>query len=191
MPDGLYPFRNEKINNGQTVYILTGVEYGHDGIKNLQHFVPFAQNEWELEQTAGTPTLTRPFDAATSRITARITDVGGTDQGKIRKRFILPSDFGSFPTGSLVLMSRRSASAPTHFKATLLKGGVADPGVSGAAIQASVGLTYELKTLTPTATYFPGDFVTLELDSLTSVAAQFNEVADLELLYTTGRGNVA
>ena len=191
MPPALRPFRHEEINNGEVVYLLTDVEYGHDGIKNLQHYVPFAQNEWFLEQTVGTPTLTFPFDSATSRITSRITSTGVTDQGKIRKRFILPQDFGNFPTGGLVFVVKRSASAPTSFKVTLLKGGSPDSVVNAVNVQATAGLTFELKTLSPGDTYFPGDFLTLEFDSLFNAASQFNEVVDIEILYITARGNVA
>ncbi len=190
MPKGLRPFRHEEIFSGEFLWLLTQVEMGHDGFKNLQHFVPLPQSEWALEQTVGTPTLTFPFDAVTSRVTSRITAVGATDQGKIRKRFILPNDFGSFPAGALVFLTRRSASAPTSFNLSLLTGGRADSAGSAVDFLATAGLTYELKTLSPADSYFPGDFLTLEIDSLFSGAGQFNEVVDIELLYTTARGNV-
>lgn len=190
MPPALRPFRHEEIESGEFVWLLTGVVMGHDGFSGLQHFVPGVEADYSLEQTVGTPTLTRPFDAVTSRLPSRITSVGATDQGKIRRRFILPNDFGGFPADSLIFLTRRSASAPTSFKVSLLRGGAADPGVNAVSVQASAATTYELKTLSPTGTYFPGDFLTLEFDSLFNAGAQFNEVADIELLYTTSRGNV-
>ena len=68
--------------------------------------------------------------------------------------------------------------------------GTPDPGVNGVDVQATAALTFELFTLTPTATYFPGDFVTLELECETDANAEFNEVADIEIEYKTARGNV-
>ncbi len=191
MPDGLYPYRNEIINNGQTVYKLTGVVYGDDGITNLQHFIPIGESGYDDFPGGASVTITRVFDGGISRLSTRVTSTaGGAQNATVRKAFIIPNDFGSFPTGALVLKSRRSSSAPTHLQLTVEKGGTADPSIGGVDIQAVAGLTWEVKTITPTAVYFPGDHVVIAVESQTNANAQFNEVAELELLYTTARGNV-
>ena len=190
MPKALRPFRHEEIFSGEFVWLLTQVEMGHDGFKNLIHFVPLAQNDWQLFQSGSGHILTNEFDPATSRDLARQTaTVAAARTSFLRKRIILPQDFGQFDTGAIVFITRRSASAPTSYQATLLKGGVADPGINGVNVQAAT-TAFELKTLTPTATYFPGDLVTLELECITGGNLQFNEIGDLEIQYRTARGNV-
>ena len=136
MPKAILPFRTEEIFAGFFHYTLTDVFYGHDGISGLKHFVPFAQSEWHHFTTQGHQ-LTHVHDSVTSRISARIESVQAAARTSIiRKRVILPTDFGSWVASGLRFIVFRGASAPVSFNVSLFKDGVVDPGISGVDIQA-------------------------------------------------------
>ena len=182
--------REDELAKGGWLFTSTGVAYWHDGIKNLRQFIPIAQSDWVKEDTAGTSTLDFPYDGATSRITARITPTAfGTH--KIRKRILLPRDFGAWaPTSPITVVTKRSA-VDTSLLATLFHGGAADAGVNGVSVDPSVAATYQTFTLTPTdVTYNPGDLVTFEIAYIAAANGRTIEACDLMLSYKTNRGNI-
>lgn len=188
----LRPIRHEEIQAGEFVYLLTDVEYGHDGIKNLRHYIPFEQTQWHFYQAVSGHVMDTVFDTVPHRLTTRVTAVnGGVRLSKIRKTFILPDDFGRFPTDALIFKVRRSVSSPTIFLATLYHGSAIDPAINGVTIFPTVATPdYELKLLTPADAYYAGDFATLELDVATNATGQWLEISDIELAYKTARGNI-
>jgi hypothetical protein len=188
----LRPIRHEEIQAGEFVYLLTDVQFGHDGIKNLRHYIPLEQTQWHFYQAVSGHVMDTVFDAVPHRLTTRVTAVnGGAKQSKIRKTFILPDDFGRFPADALIFKVRRSAATPVSFLATLYHGSVTDPAINGISIFPTIATPdYELKLLTPSHTYYPGDFATLELESNTNATGQWLEISDIELAYKTARGNI-
>lgn len=192
MPKAILPTRNEEIFGGFFHYTLTDVFYGHDGIENLKHFVPFAQNEWHLFQAGTSHQFFSIFDDVTSRIMARQEALvaAASRLSTIRKRIILPTDFGSFVVDGLRVIADSSVAQPDAYTISLVKSGTVDPGVSAASILVAAGGTPQLFELTPTAIYSPGDFVTLEIKMTSSGAGDFGEIGDIELEYLNKRGNV-
>lgn len=180
---------DSEISAGGFKFITSGVWFWHDGFKNLRHYVPFAQNDWALEDTGGTSALDYPFDSGTGRISARITPTAFATH-KIRKRILLPRDFGAFaPTLPITIVTRRSA-AVTSVKASLFNAATVDPGVNGVDVSPAVSATWETFTLTPSGAYFPGDLVTFQIEYVAAANGRTVEAADLTLSYKTNRGNV-
>lgn len=181
--------REDEIAAGGFKFTTTDVYYWHDGIKNLRHQVPFAQNDWAKEDASGTSAMDFPFDSGTGRISARVTpSVAGTHN--LRKRIILPRDFGTFaPTTPISVVMKRSA-ANTSLKAYLFNGATVDPGINGVSVDPSVSATWETFQLTPTGTYVPENFLTFVIEYVCALATRTVEVADLQLGYKTNRGNI-
>lgn len=190
MPRARRHARHDEMENGEFVFLATGVEYGHDGILNLRHYVPFSQETWIHDGTAN-HAQTAPYDAVTSRLTNRVTaSLGGAITSRTRKRIVLPRDFGSFPASGVSVIVRSSASIPTDVQLSLYMDGVADSSLIAYSIKPTVGLTYEEKFASIGDTYSPGDVVTLELAVTTANNAEYAEVGDIEIAYLSGRGNV-
>ena len=169
--------------------LSSDVWYWHDGIKNFRHFIPFAQNDWAKEDAAGTSALSFPFDSGTGRISAEINpSVIGTHL--IRKRIIAPRDFGIFaPTDPIVIVTKRSG-AVTSVKATLFNGATMDPTVNGVDVSPAVSGTWETHILFPTGVYNPGDFMTFQIEYISSTIGVTVDTADLAMAYKTNRGNI-
>ena len=192
MPNALRPVRHEEIQAGEFVWVATGVELGHDGFKNLLYNVIFAQGGWTLFQSVVHHQLVEVFDTVTSRISARqeALDSVASVTSTIRKRILLPPDFGFFPAVALKLITKVSDPVPDAYTISIVKNGVVDPGVSAVSIKPVLGDTFEFFEFSPTGEYFPGDLVTLEVKLETSLATHFGEIADVELEFKTARGNV-
>lgn len=192
MAKAFRPIRHEEIQAGEFVFLSTEVEFGHDGIKNLRHYIPFEQTQWHFYQAASGHTMDTIFDTVPHRLATRITAVnGGIRQSKIRKTFIIPDDFGYFPSDALIFKVRRSVSSPSIFLATLYHGSATDSAINGVTIFPTVATPdYQLKLLTPADTYYAGDFATLEIDAATNTTGQWLEISDIEFAYKTARGNI-
>lgn len=190
MPRAIRHARHDESECGEIVYLRTAVEYGDDGIKGLRHFVPIEQGNWLHDGTAN-HALSRVYDAGTSRIMDRITaSAGGAITSKMRKRLLLPYDFGQFFSFSLSLIVRGNAGTlPTSFKLTLLNAAAADATINGLSIKPTVGNTFELKTTMPGTVYVRGVFLTLEFELVTANNGEWGEIGDLFLAYQSGRGN--
>lgn len=188
----LRPIRHEEIQAGEFEWLLTDVEMGHDGFKNLRHYAPFDQTNWHFYQAGPGHMFEVVYDTVPNRLCARVTSVnGGNRQSKIRKRILLPDDFGYFPVDALVFKTRRASGGPLSFNAYLYNGMATDPSVNGVDVKPAVITPwYEMKLLTPTGFYFPGDFLTLELELNTVAVGHWCEIADIELAYKTARGNI-
>lgn len=190
MPPARLPNRHEEIQNGEFVFLQHGVEYGDDGVKNLKHFVPMAQNEWHHFLSATHHRLVRVHETVTSRIMTRmIACEGGAKTSKMMRRILLPKDFGSFPVSGLSVISRRSSNV-TSFSVTLWKSGVADLTIDNISIFPISENTFEAFSFTPAASYSPGDFASIEIKIQTSGRGAWAEVGDISLAYVTARGNV-
>lgn len=181
--------RDDEISAGGFRFIISDVWFWHDGFKNLRHYVPFAQNDWAKEDASGVSILSFPFDSGTGRIAGEINPATfGTH--KIRKRIILPRDFGAFaPTQPITLITKRSA-AVTSLVASLYNAATVDPGVNAVDVSPSVSATWETFTLTPSGAYNPGDFITFEIVYVAAANGRTVDIADLQLSYKTNRGNV-
>jgi hypothetical protein len=181
--------RCDEIAKGGFHFTSSDVFVWHDGIKNLRHFVPFAQNDWAKHDDSGASTLSFPFDSGTGRISAEL-NPSSAGVHKIRKRILLPRDFGAFaPTVPMEIVVQRSG-AVTAIKATLWLGATADPGINGVAIDPAVASTWESFILIPTGSYNPGDFVTFEVEYDASTNGVTVDIADLSFAYKTNRGNI-
>lgn len=181
--------RDDEISAGGWRFITSDVWFWHDGLKNLRHYVPFGQNDWAKEDASGTSALAIPFDSGTGRVSAQVNPIA-TGTHKIRKRIILPRDFGIFAaTEPITVVVKRSGSV-TSIKATLYLGGSADAGVNGVSVSPAASATWETFTLTPSGAYNPGDFVTFEIEYVSTTAGVTVDVADLQFSYKTNRGNV-
>lgn len=186
MPKAILPTRNEKMFAGEFTYTLTGVQMGHDGIKNLVHWIPFAQNDWKLFQSGSGHKLDFVHDSVTSRVKARQESTNAAlHTSIIRARVALPKDFGSFV--AVRMLSFRGASSPTLYNFKLIKNGVAETALNLIPTAAS---TYELKELVPVNAYFPDEFVVFEITLTTAAINVFGDVSDIEVEYKTARGNV-
>jgi hypothetical protein len=175
------------LDHGHVRYQLTGVEYGHDGIKGLRHIVDLSTVKWTGENTSGTFSFAYAFDGGTSRIPILVT-CAATGVAKLRTRFQLPPDFGSFPADGVNIFARRNA-AITHLKATLLKAGAADSTINGVSINPASASVWEAFPLTPGDVYSPGDWLTLEIEFSADTIADAVEIADVTIEYVSGRGN--
>lgn len=181
--------REDEIALGGFRFTSTDVWLWHDGIKNLRHYVPLAQNDWQKEDAAGASALDFPFDAGTGRISARVTPSAfGTHN--LRKRIILPRDFGIFAATSPITIVTRRSNTNTSLKAYLYNGTTVDAGINGVSVNPSVAATWETFTLTPSGTYNAGDFVTFQVEYVAAANGRTVEVADLAMSYKTNRGNI-
>lgn len=190
MPRARRHARHDEIECGEFVFLRTGVQYGDDGILNLRHFVPFQQETWTHDGTAN-HALSTQYDALTSRVMSRITaSAGGAITSKMRKRIILPRDFGSFPGLGVSLAVQSSVSIPTAYTLSAFMDGVADGVLNAASIKPTLGGTYETMVSEFGSDYAAGNLVTLEVALTTANNGEWAELGDIEIAYLTGRGNV-
>lgn len=184
-----FAHKNEKIGSGAFFFMNTDVVYGDDGISGLDHYVPLAQGDWTYAAGTGTATYANVYDAATSRVYASMTALT-TGTVFLRKRILLPKDFGNFMTNSLGIITYRSAPL-TFMRITFYKAGSADASINGASIEPSVSTTWEAFSKSPTSSYAAGDFVTLEVSANHDTIGDESRYSDVTLLYSNLRGNVS
>jgi len=184
-----FAHKNEKIGSGQLIFMNTDVVYGDDGISGLDHYVPFAQGDWTYAAGTGTATFAVIYDAATSRVYASLTCLG-TGTVFLRKRILLPKDFGNFPANALTMITYRSAPL-TSMKTTIYKAGAADATVVGVSVEPSISTTWESFSKSPTSSYASGNFITLEVESNHDTIGDESRYSDVSLLYSNLRGNVS
>lgn len=181
--------RNDEFAKGGFHATSSDVWYWHDGIKNFRHYVPFAQSDWTKEDQSGTSSLSFPFDSGTGRIGAML-NPSSFGEHILRKRIILPRDFGAFaPTEPITITIRRSG-VVSAIAALLLNGATHDPTIDSVDISPVVDSVWETFILTPTGTYNPGDFVTFVVEYEAGSNGITVEIADLSLSYKTNRGNI-
>lgn len=181
-----YHYRDDIADHGQFKFLRTGVEYGHDGIKGLKHYIPIAQGALIGQQVSGAWTFAYRRDATDQRTPFEATCVSdGTAEISLRLR--LPLDFGSFPENSLELAVSKSFNVAV-LSATLYKNGAADSTINGSAIEPASTEIWEVFQLTPGGTYGRGDWITLVL-TVTAINGDSVEFSDISLCYKTARGN--
>lgn len=174
---------------GPTTFICVpdGTKFGSRGTEGFRKFVPIPQSEWAKVDTAGTSALAYLFDSATSRLTAEL-NPSATGTHKIRKRILLPRDHGSETTLGFRVITKRSG-AITSLKISILKGGTADATINGSSISPASASTFELFSFTPGTNYTPGDWLTIEVEYVSSTNGVTVEIGDLEWAYLTGMVN--
>lgn len=179
--------KKDRLQSGEFRYMLTGVEYGHDGIKNLKYYVPdFVHANLFGFAVTGSWTFDRRYDDTERRAPFRATCTG-TGVAKIHLRFRLPQEFGSFPTAALELAVNKSGGTINHVQATLRRGVTADATINASDIE-PVGAGWEYFALTPGTAYGRCDWMSLEI-SIDAVAGEDVEFSDLSLAFMSGRGN--
>lgn len=189
MPNAGRGVKDDELSAGGWRFLASDVWIWHDGFKNLRHYIPFAQNDWTLNDGSGSSALDFPFDSGTGRVPVRITPVVAGVH-KIYKRILVPRDFGiQAPSQPMSIVTRRS-STDTYLKAYLYNATTVDPGVNGVSIDPAVSATWESFALVPTGAYNPGDWMTLLVEYSAAAAGRTVEVADLQIGYKTNRGNV-
>jgi hypothetical protein len=184
-----YMVKKAKLDHGWTEYIRTGVKYAHDGIHGLRHHVPIPSvGAYTGQNSSGSFSFAYAYDGGTSRqpLTITCTTVG---VAVARIRFQLPPDYGAFPADGITIFTRRSA-AITHLRATLLKAGAADGTINALSIEPASSGVWQAFPMTPGSTYFPGDWLTLEIEFSADTIGDAVEIADLTAEYVSGRGNV-
>lgn len=191
MPNAILMHMDDHFGSGQLVFKNNNVEYGDDGIKGLIDYVPMAQGDWDSFDASPHHEYDKRYDSGTSRVMAHIEAVmAGTSQTSyIRKRVLLPRNFGSIPTDGLRVITYRNG-AITSLKAKLLFFGSADAAVNGVSIKPVSDVTFEQFLMSPSGLYAPGDFLTIEVELVADTAGQYARIADLELIYRTARGNI-
>lgn len=189
MPDAVLMHKDDQLGSGQTVFKNTGVEWGDDGVKGLVHYVPHGQGDWHIFDNFANHEHSKDYDSGTSRINERVEAmVTGSTSSNLRKRLLLPKDFGSFVGDAIKIIVYRSGTI--SMAASLYTAGAADAGVSFVDITPASNVTYEQFLLTPTGVYMPGDFMTLEIAVSTDTAGEYALICDLEVVYRTKRGNI-
>lgn len=179
--------RREVAAKGYFEFRKTGVQYGHDGVKNLRYRLAVPQSAWTTEQTSGTHTFSYTHDGSTSRLPLTI-ECTGVGVAKARLRLQLPPDFGSFVSSGVTIITKRSA-AITHLKLTLLKSGSADATINGSSISPSSSGVWQAFQFTPGGSYARADWVTIQVEASLDTIGDIVYIADLSLEYITARGH--
>jgi hypothetical protein len=164
-----------------------GTTVGSRGTAGFRKFVPIPQSDWVKVDSSGTSALAYLFDSATSRLTAQL-NPSATGTHKLRKRILLPRDHGTEATLGFRLVTKRSGSI-TSLKVSILKGGAADATINGSSVSPASAATFELFSFTPGTDYTPGDWVTIEIEYVSSTIGNTVEIGDLEWAYLTGMVN--
>lgn len=209
MGDLHLPVRQDLADSGEFRFNNHGVSHADDGHEMLRQYAPFDQGPAQVEDVTGS-SLFNPgvFDAPTSRLydeVKAVTLVAGAGVYKWRRRLLLPRDFGRsapspidgttdaflglFEADALSIFVYRDGDI-TDIKATLWIAGAADAGVNGVSIKPVAANTWTMKTLSPSGTYAPGQFVTLELEYDASTEGVAVRYADFINNYRVARGNV-
>lgn len=178
--------RREVAAKGYFEFRKTGVQFGHDGVKNLRQRLPVPQSAWAGEQVSGTHTFAYSFDSSTSRTPATVTCTG-VGVYKLRLRLQLPPDFGSFVANGLTVITQRSAPL-TYMRATLLMAGVADTAIDGHTVEPSSSGVWQAFQFTPAGTYARANWVTVQIEMSTDTIGDIVYISDLSLEYVTARG---
>lgn len=180
--------RQDVTAKGAFIFRKTGVEYGHDGIKNLRRRIELPSRFLTEFISGSSVGEGYNLDGGTSRVPLKFTS-GGVAVIRAYQRFQLPPDFGAFDEQAIDLYAKRSA-AITRLEATLLKAGVADAGVNAVSVSPSGSGVWEFFQLTPTGSYAPRDWLTLQLElELDSTVGTTVELADVGSEYVSGRGH--
>jgi hypothetical protein len=188
MPDADRQVILDELEAGFFRFLLTGTEMGSDGFAGYYHYVPVDPIKWSFFLAHG-HSYSEEWDAATSRINARLTGkAAGTSY--LRKRVLLPYDFGSFPANAISVVIRAHDITGPALTLTMYIAGAADSGINGSNILPGMDDTYTLTNETPADAYSPGDWVTFEIAYTSDAAAQYVDVSDLSLAYVSARGNV-
>lgn len=179
--------KGDKLGSGETIFTNTGVEYADDGIKGLLDNVPQSQQDWIVD---GPAPLTYPYDATTGRLPAHLA-APGAGNTFLRKRLLLPRNFGVFPDSSLKVITRRHGTNGGYTLTLVGPGAIPDPDVDGVDINPVSADEYEQFIMTPGGFYTPNDpvFVTIEVQ-FTGVGGEWVEICDLEFTTRSGRGNI-
>ena len=203
-----YAHVNDELGDGEFRFMRTDVTHADDGHDNLKLYAPFDQGDWQKDDTTGTSIYSKGFDSGTSRVYESLavnTLVGGAGVYTIRRRLLLPRDFGRsgvlpedpgaadggiglFDANAISLFTYRDG-AVSDIKATLLYAGAADGGVNGVSVNPGAASTWTMFTLSPSGTYAPGQFVTLQIEYDANTAAIAIRVADIIVAYRSARGN--
>lgn len=183
-------YRSDESETGEVIWTSTDVHYGSGGIKGLNHLISFSQTGWVKDDTApGVSTRTEIFDAVTSRTPVEL-EATTTGVHKLLLRVPIPIDFGLFPAGSVAILTRLSnVAVGVTLKLTMLRGGVADPGIDAVDVKPALANTYAFFQFTPTDTYSPGDFVTFELEFTSDSIGDKVDVSDAEIFYENDKVN--
>lgn len=182
-----YMRRDALDEHGQYAFNLTGVEYGHDGIKNLRYNYQIPQLQWAVIADSGSFTSQYTYDISNSRVPLRLTCTA-TGTVKAYTRFQLNRDHGATVASSLGIVTYRNQ-AITSLSLSLESNGVADSIVSGSNIMPSVAATWEAFTFTPD-TYQPSAWVTLTVAFVADTIGDYVQIGDMSWFYVTQRGNV-
>jgi len=188
MPAALRQVLCEELAGGFFKFIDTGVEIGSNGISGLIQHLPLVDS-WGFTQPAGGHQFSTELDVTYSRQVHRVTSVlAGAQSSSIFCRLLLPRDFGSFPANAISLIIYASDITGPTLAASLLQDGL--PDLDAVDILPAAAGAYYLVELTPTWIYAPGDELLLQIDFASDAAAQYADVSDLAIAYTTARGNV-
>jgi len=186
MPGFVGHSRYDKTAKGAFVFMRTGVEYAHNGIKNLRHRLT-GPALWTGGGVTGTFTPSIQYDASSSRMSIRLAcSAPGT--ARALYRFQLPPDFGEFGADALEVVTKRNA-AITSLTCSLMKSGAADAGINGVNVSPTLTNTWQLFQLTPSGTYSKRDWVTVLLEFVADTGGDEVDIADVALEYISGRGN--
>jgi hypothetical protein len=182
-----YHYRDSWDDHGQYGFVRTGVEYGHDGTKNLKFYVPIPQAVYQAQVLSGTFSIGFRYDGNDFRTPFKVLcDTDGA--AVVLIRFRLPLDFASFPDAALELSVSRNAGSQTA-GLTLAKGGVADTTIDDYDITPSTEDVWEVFGVGPASSYGRGDWLSI-LVNISAIAGEHVELSDLSLSYVNGRGNV-
>lgn len=181
-------------DHGHTRYHRTSVEYGHDGIKNLTHYVPLPQNGFLFTAGVGSPSGAYRFDGGDGRTPLRSTGHASASEAHLYQRFQLPTDFGTWPTDPFEISVYRSDNLASAINVSWIgPTGDVDAGMSSVTIRpASAGVWQRFSIPAPSGAYARGAFATLRVIVVFDAAAgsSFVEVADWCMRYKSARGNV-
>jgi hypothetical protein len=189
MPKAILMNKHDILGSGKTVFENTGVTYADDGINGLLHNIPMSQQDWIHD---GVHALSYSFDATTARLPARMT-AAGAGNGFLRKRLLLPRDFGRWPNNAIKLITRRSAIISGSLLFTMYgPSGSADPDVNAINVTPVSADTYEQFVITPGGVYAQSDFMTaaLELEFIAANPGDWMEISDVEVTIRSAEGNI-
>lgn len=184
------PQRDDRSQSGRFLFENNLVGYCDDGIDGLKHYAPFDQGDWMKANIQGECSYKKGYDSGTSRIYEKLgvnALSAGVAQVQLRRRLLLPWNFGELYDGCLTLFTYRTT-AVTHFELSTLQSG---SGLETFDVSPASTSTWEAFTLTPAVgTFERGAFLTLILDVETADVTTEAWIADLAFGYKSARGNV-
>lgn len=168
----------------------TGVQYGHDGVKNLVYELPVSLADLTLYVTSGAATMARRNDATEYRAPQEIT-ASSTAAGRLVLRFKLPPDFQSFPTAAIQLSTERGSTTDSMtLTATLRKGATVDATINAQSIKPVGEGAWEIFSLTPGTAWNNGDWLSLVIDFDALPTGESFQVSDVSIAFVCGVGNI-